>query len=325
MALLCLLYFAAVGICLGAAGLLVEQALPVTAPRRWVWCVVIVASMVIPVTFSMQHTAPAIEIGGYTVLSLSAGENAGSLMRALMSPTWLDCKRAFYAQPLLRTSAVWSAVLLIIALANWVRVSRVLGRSRDDASPSVVDGVPLTVTKALGPATFGLVRTRVLVPRWVLALPGVQRSYGVRHEEEHRRAHDPLVLLVAAVLILLMPWNVPLWWQLARLRLAIEADCDQRVVAALGDAPAYGDLLLKVASALSRGPVLQPGLLGYRGALERRLGLLMTPAQRPRVVRILAPALACALVILVLSVPHPFPAAPVSAHVHHAPSGTSGH
>ena len=40
-----------------------------------------------------------------------------------------------------------------------------------------------------------------------------------------------------------MPWNLALWWQLRRLRLAVEMDCDNRVVAALGDPNPYGCFL----------------------------------------------------------------------------------
>ena len=31
--------------------------------------------------------------------------------------------------------------------------------------------------------------------------------------------------------VVLMPWNLPLWWQWRRLRFAIEVDCDARVLA----------------------------------------------------------------------------------------------
>jgi beta-lactamase regulating signal transducer with metallopeptidase domain len=100
------------------------------------------------------------------------------------------------------------------------------------------------------------------------------------------------------------PWNVAMWWQLRRLCLAVEMDCDNRVVAALGNATAYGELLLKVAQAASRGPRLQPALLGV-GMLERRLTVLLAPAPLRHVQRLLLPGAALGLLFVVLWMPHP--------------------
>jgi beta-lactamase regulating signal transducer with metallopeptidase domain len=145
----------------------------------------------------------------------------------------------------------------------------------------------------------------VLLPSWVLALPRAQRRYVVRHEEEHRRAYDASLLCLASLTLILAPWNVALWWQLRRLHLAIEMACDNRVVAALGDAPAYGALLLKVAQAASRGPRIQPAFLGGVGMLEHRLTVLLQPTPLRHAQRFLVPAIACGLVILALTMPHP--------------------
>ena len=101
-----------------------------------------------------------------------------------------------------------------------------------------------------------------------------------------------------------MPWNLALWWHLRRLRLAVEMDCDSRVVGALGDARAYGELLLKVAQASSRGPGLQPALLGV-GMLERRLTQLVAPVPLKHIQRFLLPAAAIGLLFVVLKMPHP--------------------
>ena len=81
-----------------------------------------------------------------------------------------------------------------------------------------VDGVPVVVTESLGPATIGALRPRVLIPRWVLALPEAQRKYVVLHEEEHRKANDARMLFLTSLLLILTPWNLALWWLLRRLR-----------------------------------------------------------------------------------------------------------
>jgi beta-lactamase regulating signal transducer with metallopeptidase domain len=170
----------------------------------------------------------------------------------------------------------------------------------------------------------------VLLPRWVLALPNAQRRYVVCHEEQHRRAHDARLLFLASLTLLLLPWNLALWWQLRRLRLAVEMDCDRRVVATLGDPTAYGELLLKVAEAASRGPRLQPALLGGVGMLEHRLTVMLAPAPLRHLQRWLVPALVVALLFVVLAMPHPVlgprpdaVGAPQSHLAHGAPTPTS--
>jgi beta-lactamase regulating signal transducer with metallopeptidase domain len=161
------------------------------------------------------------------------------------------------------------------------------------------------VTDALGPATVGFWRSRVLLPQWVLSLPGEERQYVVRHEEEHRKAHDGRLLFVMSLPLLLMPWNLAMWWQIRRLCLAVEMDCDNRVVNRLGDATAYGELLLKVAQATSGGPRLQPAFLGGVGTLERRLTALLAPTPLRHVQRFLLPAAALGLLVAVVLMPHP--------------------
>jgi beta-lactamase regulating signal transducer with metallopeptidase domain len=144
------------------------------------------------------------------------------------------------------------------------------------------------------------------------------RKYIVCHEEQHRRAHDVAMLLVASTSVIFAPWNIALWWQLRRLSLAVELDCDRRVVNALGNAAAYGELLLKVAEASSRGPRLRPGLIGGSGMLERRLTRLLAPAYTSRVQRVLLPVVAAILLILALLTPHPVPPSHAAQPVMHA-------
>jgi beta-lactamase regulating signal transducer with metallopeptidase domain len=105
--------------------------------------------------------------------------------------------------------------------------------------------------------------------------------------------------------LLLMPWSLALWWQLKRLALAVELDCDNRVVAALGDATAYGELLLTVAQASNGAPRLQPAFLGGMGSLERRLRALVSPNSPGRNQKFVLPVLAAALLFIVVWMPHP--------------------
>jgi len=322
MAPLCLLYFVVVGSWLGAAGLLVERALPRPAPRRWIWCTTLVMSVGLPMLLSATHSSHVIGLWGHEVARMPAADRALADGASSTLHNLLDCS-ASLSQDLFRIWLIGTALVLAWAAGSAWRVRRTIrGAStrRGASAAAVVEGVPVIVTDNLGPATAGMWRSQVLMPRWALALPTVQRRYVVRHEDEHRRSRDVALLGAASVLVALMPWNFALWWQLRRLRLAVEMDCDARVVASLGDPAGYGELLLTVATASSRGPRLQPALLGA-GLLERRLVALVAP-HRPRAITwVLSAAAAALLVAIVLSVPHPEPAREAGAP--HAHSGAS--
>ena len=316
MALLCLLYFIAVGSCIGTAAHLTEQAMPRTAPRRWIWGVAIALSFVLPPVISARHSASAIELWGLQLFRLPTGSALGSATDPSPIRNWLQCNSP-YGETFNLIWAGVTAVLLLWTVLSVVRVAR-LARRSGTTRVEEVDGVPAIVTDSIGPATFGVWRPRVLIPQWVLALPGLQRQYVLRHEDEHRRARDTMLLGIASVLVCLFPWNLALWWQLRRLRLAVEMDCDQRVVRALGDAPSYGELLLRVATAASRGPRLQPALVGQVGTLERRLTTLLDPTPRRLAERLVAPLLAVLVLWLVLSAPHPSVEVTAAPHANHA-------
>ena len=127
----------------------------------------------------------------------------------------------------------------------------------------------------------------------------------MQHEEEHRKAHDGRVLFIASLAIVIVPWNFGMWWLVRRLALAIELDCDQRVVRTLGEPRKYATLLLDVAQAGRGGPRLQPGFIGGAVALERRLRALVKPTSHSLTLRYILLATAIVLLAAVLSVPHP--------------------
>ena len=280
--MLCILYVNAVGALLAAVGVLTERFLPAMLARRWIWCAVIVTSLFLPGYYRGHHNMP-----------MTAWWASTESYDTVINRLWLSL----------------SAALIVWSVASMSRVSYLVNASRkrgaNGSTPTIVDGIPVVVTDSLGPATVGLLRSRVLVPHWVLALPRMQRRYVLRHEEEHRRAHDARLLFVASLPIVLIPWNIAMWWQLRRLCLAVEIDCDNRVVSTLGDPTAYGELLLKVAQAASRGPRLQPALLGGMGSLEHRLTVLLAPTPLRHLQRFVLPLAVCALLVIVLMMPHP--------------------
>lgn len=303
MAILCMAYFVAFGAVLGAVGLLVERSLPARASRRWLWLALIALSIALPILTAFQRSSAELSVLGHHVAWVPGATHASDAWFAGAGSAWLHCD-APNAALFMNLSWGAAALFLLWGLAGGWRAARLAGKGEGERP---VDGARVIVTDAVGPATIGVVHPRVVVPRWVLALPEDRRRYVIRHEEEHRRAHDARLLAFAALLVCLMPWNLALWWQLRRLRLAVELDCDARVVAALGSARAYGELLLRVAEASSRGPRLQPALAGRAGMLEQRLMALLGRSPLPPVARLVSASAAIALLVALLSVPHPAP------------------
>jgi TonB family protein len=119
------------------------------------------------------------------------------------------------------------------------------------------------------------VRPWIVLPRWTLELPEQELRLVVLHEEEHVRARDTLLLGTALSLLVVTPWNPIAWWQLGRLRTAMEVDCDRRVLRRAPDRSLYGNSLLSVAA---RASGLSLGLAAFTEksqSLETRI-LAMT-------------------------------------------------
>lgn len=156
------------------------------------------------------------------------------------------------------------ATYLVIGIATLLWMRRRWERQ-------TVLGVPVFVSERTGPAVVGAISPSIVMPRWALAMEPPQLALMLRHEQEHRRAGDAQLLTAAHLALTIMPWNVALWWMIARLDMAVELDCDARVLRDT-DARSYGDLLLEVARP-RRGPRLV-GAMAFAeraGQLERRI------------------------------------------------------
>jgi hypothetical protein len=138
------------------------------------------------------------------------------------------------------------------------------------------------ITGDIGPAVVGLLRPRIVVPRWVtMALP-THQSAVIVHEQSHLDAHDPQLFTFALALLVFMPWNLPLWWQLRRLRYAIEVDCDARVVAGGFDPAHYGETLITVGERQSAYVGAVAAMSESRSFLEERIRIMISKPVRWR-------------------------------------------
>ena len=178
-----------------------------------------------------------------------------------------------------------------------------------------LDGTRVLVAPDAGPLVSGWWRLTIVLPHWVLVRTEAERRMMLAHEAEHRRMRDPNLLLVSALAVTANPWNPALWWQLRRLRLAIETDCDRRVLRSGVDVHGYGNLLLDVGERAARRLVPAGAAFAETPSLlERRLDAMTAAPPRHPVARALALGTLAAGALLVACVaPRPAPLRPAGA------------
>lgn len=192
---------------------------------------------------------------------------------------------------------------LILALIGVV-YSRVR-RARQEWSVADFAGQRVRVAPNAGPAVVGILRPEIVVPRWMLDGHPDDSQLIVMHEMEHRAAHDPVLLAAMWGLVALFPWHPGAWYCLARTRLAIEIDCDARVVGNGASLKSYAQLLVNQASARLGAPVHMwlgaTSLLEPSSHLERRLRAMVIPDNEHSAKRPFARALRSASYIAIVS------------------------
>src|SRR5438270_554238 len=92
---------------------------------------------------------------------------------------------------------------------------------------------------------------------------------GARHRSSGRI--DSLLLAGGCLAIALVPWCVAVWYMFSRLRLAVELDCDARVLRAGAAPQSYGSLLIDVAEQVSDFRIGATALVAGPSHLQRRL------------------------------------------------------
>jgi bla regulator protein BlaR1 len=127
----------------------------------------------------------------------------------------------------------------------------------------------------VGPAVIGILQPRIVVPTWLAEAPDAQQRHVIAHESSHLRARDPQLLALALALIVLMPWNLALWWQFHRLRRAVEVDCDARVLRGGGDLHEYCETLIEVGQYRSTVIGAATGMSESVSFLEQRIKLML--------------------------------------------------
>jgi hypothetical protein len=165
-------------------------------------------------------------------------------------------------------------LLLVLFAVELIR----LARTRRRWKPGTVDGTAVLISADFGPAIVGVWRPQIVIPAWALELRADQRALMMAHESEHVAHRDSRWLGAAFLAVLIAPWNVGLWWLLRRFRIAMELDCDQRVLRRGYDVAAYGELLLEIGRRSSGRSLLAAGFAERRSMLRTRIDRMTAPA-----------------------------------------------
>jgi TonB-dependent SusC/RagA subfamily outer membrane receptor len=260
---------------------------------RGIWLAAMLLTLTLVAIAPLRRAAPvnrdAVTTAAAPVAAtVTAADRDGLWARVTHESTrWLDTATASVVDAARRVPRAldraaafgWLAATLVMLLL-FAAVQRRVRRASRDWPAARVHHVEVRVAAAAGPMVIGVLRPEVVVPRWLLGCLAGEQRLMAEHEAEHVRARDPLLLAGAWFATALAPWNPALWFMLSRVRLAVELDCDARVLRRGARAADYGALLLDVAA---RGDSFGGGVLALAGRhshLQRRLIAMKTHVTR---------------------------------------------
>jgi beta-lactamase regulating signal transducer with metallopeptidase domain len=269
-----MLYSIVVSLLMGLAALAFERSAQIRQrPARWLWGTCMVASLAIlsiPSKVSVQIPettqadratsseiltplqTTAIETSRITLPIIGADQTPLSDgVSTLLDWTW----------------RMASMALALVILASGAHLS--WRRRRWDRAQMA--GAAVYISEDCGPAVVGFLRPHIVVPRWLTKSSPDEQELVIAHERSHLGAYDTQLLTIAVCLLVCMPWNPVLWWQLRRLRLAIEIDCDARVLSLGYPVARYSETLIAVGERQSASYALTMARYGSKSFLEQRI------------------------------------------------------
>ena len=288
-----MVYVMTVSFLLGLAAWAFERAVRVFAfPTRWIWAGAMGGSLgyMFLAILRPPTATRTLETGAATPLDVLLTPVIGSITRfADPSPAGVSLDTLLGAGWVVLTLAV-TAVLL--------RAHVRLRSDRSTWTPTELDGRDVLVSEDLGPGVVGWIRSVIVMPGWAFGMPPQERELMLQHEGEHCRAGDTRVAGLSLLLLTLLPWNLPLWWQVHRLRLAIEIDCDHRVLHRSADVKRYARLLVEIGA---RGTASRLSALAFARpipSIERRILAMTDTSGDPRYIRTVGLTLLAVLLVV---------------------------
>ena len=262
-------------------------------PTRWAWVGAVVATLVLAALAPMRAVTEMPVSTPLVVTSVNAGgavATASTGVLFTLATAW-NAATTFASRTVRDGWSAWHAnvpagterLLLIVwivasaaLLAVFVAVHLRFQRRRAQWPLGTVHGTTVRIADDTGPAVIGVTSAEIVVPRWLLTRDAREQQLVLDHELEHVHKHDPLLLVLAQAAIVLLPWHPAVWWMASRLRLAVELDCDRRVLQRGASARDYGTLLIDLTDHRTAFGAALPAFSCTPSHLERRL-LAMTP------------------------------------------------
>ena len=288
-----IIYVVTVSFLLGLAAWAFERAVRSFAfPTRWIWVGAMGGSLGYMLLAVLRPATSSPPLG--TVVSTP--------LDALLVPVVGSITRLAEASPSgINIEALLGVGWVVLTLSVTAVLLRAHLRLRSDRStwtPAELDGRDVLVSEDLGPGVVGWIRSVIVMPRWAFGMPAEERELMLQHEGEHCNAGDTRLAGLALLLLMLLPWNLPLWWQVHRLRLAIEIDCDHRVLHRSADVKRYAMLLVEISA---RGTASRLSALAFARpipSIERRILAMTDTRDDPRYIRMIGLTLLAALLVV---------------------------
>jgi bla regulator protein blaR1 len=271
-----MIYVLVIGVLLSIAALIAEHAARQRGgSRRWIWLVTIVASIALPliipsVTVQVPALIKPVESARPIVLREATSVHMPAAVYDLGMPELSAEPHRFDAL----FHAIWLGTSLLMLALLALSGCLLYARKRSWASGKL-GHTPVLIAPDVGPAVVGLLRPLIVVPAWLLQASTERQQFVLAHEQSHLEARDPQMLTVALCLLIAMPWNLPLWWQLHRLRRAIEVDCDARVLRSGRDMGEYCETLIQVGQNQSRYIGAVAAMSESGSFLEQRIKIML--------------------------------------------------
>ncbi len=273
-----MLHALVVGLLVGAGALVLESLLRAhRLPTRWIWVGAMLLSILWPLAQLVLEHWPA---------RAAATGAPGPAAVVALDPLVVQVGPESILRVLDRPALVFWLVATLLLLGGCTVLLLRTRRLIEGWQGEEAEGRMVLISEDWGPAVVGFLQPRIVLPSWCRNLDASRLKLILEHEVEHLRAGDLRLILTLGALPILLPWHLLLWWQYARLRLAVEGDCDLRVV---GRDPRrrrpYLELLLDVGGRARRSPALATMLSEPEEVLKRRIRIMTMPMPKKPWVR----------------------------------------
>ncbi len=307
-----MMYVLFIGALLALGAWCVEEALRYAKlPTRWVWAGALLGTVVFA-GYALTHVnTPTNGLPALTATVATAGSPATlpatgivatiETLRAIIISTMASGMSTVTVRVPANVARMalfaWVVASVVLTLTHLV-VNRRVTSKRREWPLALLPGGTARVAPSLGPAVIGLASPEIVVPRWLLEKSAEEQRLVMVHEQEHIAARDQFLPVGALLVATLLPWHPAVWWSLARLRLAVELDCDARVLRRGVHAQPYGTLLIDIAAQCGGHRVGALALADRTSHLERRIRAMTHRTSRFIVARTIGLASIAALAII---------------------------